>query len=643
MDWSTSSLINSSPLSRRLPGQRTPPDPTIEQPNAADITYGWHQAESSSSGSGSRSSSSDGTENAGGDDVGEGAATGVEARADTALRRRRRASTSSSSGDDSMVSFDTTEEEHIAEAQGSSGEQDGPRPPPPTPPPPPPHATEQQGGGDAEELFICRICFDGPNDESLGKLIAPCRCRGTMKFVHSACLTRWRALSTRQSSVVACDQCGAAYRFRKSRFVGMATNQYLLFLVTLLLFTLLVWTVGFAAEGAVRRWEGGGPSTVATTSKSSSIIDSLFGSDDDDEAEAHDERRDSVYYYDSFTGAYTLQTGSYYYFDSLGYWSLFKAAVRHVGSGRALNAAKELVRGDIDRDDDDGGDGGGRRREGEEEQEEEQEDVGTWQALKNDWLYGPSGLWPTAKSAGDGGVGGDERVEESVEEEKSIGVEDVLAETEEASAPRRTHAGERYDARQARPLAAGEAGKRGEKKVRKPGKSAEPAQDPVSGILDRIAMQCEYTGAVFVVVAATADHRADMTNRAPVSLGFSIVGIFSFINLLLGISFWGPFHLGNFGLGRGFARLTGSARRRGGGGGGGGGGQGSDGGTIASVVLLLLVIIGILRALHVVFKLIRWFSRKLLTRLEDYIIDWGGDEEVQEEPAPAPASAPAAQ
>ncbi|PWN91584.1 hypothetical protein FA10DRAFT_265432 [Acaromyces ingoldii] len=614
MDWSTSSLINSSPLSRRLPGQRTPPDPTIEQPNAADITYGWHQAESSSSsgssGSSSRSSrsSNDGYEHAVGGDVGEGAATGVEAHPDTALRRRRRASTSSSSGDDSMVSFDTTEEEHIAEAQGSRGEQDGPRPPPPppSPPPPRPHAPEQQGGGDAEELFICRICFDGPNDESLGKLIAPCRCRGTMKFVHSACLTRWRALSTRQSSVVACDQCGAAYRFRKSRFVGMATNQYLLFLVTLLLFTLLVWTVGFAAEGAVRRWEGGGPSTVATTSKSSSILDSLFGSDDD-EAEAHDERRDSVYYYDSFMGAYTLQTGSYYYFDSVGYWSLFKAAVRHVGSGRALNAAKELVRGDAERDD------GGRRRE---EGEEEEEELGIWQSLKHDWLYGPSGLWPTAKSAGDGGVGGDERVEGSMEEEKSVGVEDVPAKTEEASAPRRTHAGERYDARQARPLAAGEAGKRSEKKVRKPGKSAEPAQEPVPGILDRIAMQF--------------------------SLGFSIVGIFSFINLLLGISFWGPFHLGNFGLGRGFARLTGSARRRGGGGGGGGGGQGSDGGTIASVVLLLLVIIGILRALHVVFKIIRWFSRKLLTRLEDYIIDWGGDEEVHEEPAPAPVPAPAA-
>ena len=64
---------------------------------------------------------------------------------------------------------------------------------------------------------------------------------------------------------------------------------------------------------------------------------------------------------------------------------------------------------------------------------------------------------------------------------------------------------------------------------------------------------------------------------------------------------------------------------------------------LIALSVLLLVIIGILRALHVVFKLIRWFSRKLLTRLEDYIIDWGGDEEVQEEPAPPPAPAPAAQ
>jgi E3 ubiquitin-protein ligase DOA10 len=34
-------------------------------------------------------------------------------------------------------------------------------------------------------LKTCRICFGGVEDEpELGKLISPCKCKGTMKYVH---------------------------------------------------------------------------------------------------------------------------------------------------------------------------------------------------------------------------------------------------------------------------------------------------------------------------------------------------------------------------------------------------------------------------------------------------------------------------
>lgn len=122
--------------------------------------------------------------------------------------------------------------------------------------PPAPSATQPDFLDDDAEhqsnQAICRICLESASSdisggESLGRLLSPCRCKGTMKYVHATCLDQWRAASARSSSAVACDQCGAPYRFRKSRFVGLATSPTLLFIVSLFLFLLLIWTVGVVA------------------------------------------------------------------------------------------------------------------------------------------------------------------------------------------------------------------------------------------------------------------------------------------------------------------------------------------------------------------------------------------------------------
>ena len=40
-----------------------------------------------------------------------------------------------------------------------------------------------------EEGDQCRICFSGAED---GKLIAPCKCAGTQRYVHEECLRKWQ-------------------------------------------------------------------------------------------------------------------------------------------------------------------------------------------------------------------------------------------------------------------------------------------------------------------------------------------------------------------------------------------------------------------------------------------------------------------
>jgi hypothetical protein len=66
---------------------------------------------------------------------------------------------------------------------------------------------------DATVPPMCRICMDGVDEEgTLGPLISPCLCRGSMSYVHTGCLNRWRAASANPSSTTHCDNCKYRYR-----------------------------------------------------------------------------------------------------------------------------------------------------------------------------------------------------------------------------------------------------------------------------------------------------------------------------------------------------------------------------------------------------------------------------------------------
>ena len=113
-----------------------------------------------------------------------------------------------------------------------------PQPPPPVQQPPPPPPAPQQGFHlpsraeiaaawerafpppatqptipDEPEERVCRVCFCG---EEEGPLLAPCRCRGSMKYVHARCLNEWRVSSANPRSFTRCDQCGYTYRTQQT-------------------------------------------------------------------------------------------------------------------------------------------------------------------------------------------------------------------------------------------------------------------------------------------------------------------------------------------------------------------------------------------------------------------------------------------
>ncbi|XP_019192989.1 PREDICTED: E3 ubiquitin-protein ligase MARCH11-like [Ipomoea nil] len=59
------------------------------------------------------------------------------------------------------------------------------------------------------EQPLCRICLDTEGED----LIAPCRCKGTQKYVHRSCLDNWR--STKEGFAFAnCTECRAKFILR---------------------------------------------------------------------------------------------------------------------------------------------------------------------------------------------------------------------------------------------------------------------------------------------------------------------------------------------------------------------------------------------------------------------------------------------
>ncbi|KAI5791755.1 RING finger domain-containing protein [Peziza echinospora] len=115
-------------------------------------------------------------------------------------------------------------------------------PPDETPPPPPPPPPQEK---------TCRICLDTTTlsyDPELGRLLSPCKCRGSVKYVHEECLNRWRELSSNKKSYYQCTTCGYKYKLRRLRWGKWAGSKTLQFGLTISILLFTVWILGFIAD-----------------------------------------------------------------------------------------------------------------------------------------------------------------------------------------------------------------------------------------------------------------------------------------------------------------------------------------------------------------------------------------------------------
>lgn len=85
-----------------------------------------------------------------------------------------------------------------------------------------------------ENEKICRICYD--IDSNL-ELINPCKCKGTIKWVHNDCLSKWLAISKQDS----CKRCHYKFKytpinnylnlFHKNSFQHIISFMFFMFII----------------------------------------------------------------------------------------------------------------------------------------------------------------------------------------------------------------------------------------------------------------------------------------------------------------------------------------------------------------------------------------------------------------------------
>ncbi|KAJ6621664.1 hypothetical protein B0H10DRAFT_1789374 [Mycena sp. CBHHK59/15] len=102
----------------------------------------------------------------------------------------------------------------------------------------------------------CRICLAGVEEVTLGRLIKPCLCKGSISFVHVKCLQTWRNSSASGSAFFSCPQCHYNYRFSRTIIVGIATNPVIVGAISAILFTVLVMLSSFITTYFMSAFEG---------------------------------------------------------------------------------------------------------------------------------------------------------------------------------------------------------------------------------------------------------------------------------------------------------------------------------------------------------------------------------------------------
>jgi len=84
--------------------------------------------------------------------------------------------------------------------------------------------------------------------EDGGRLIKPCKCKGTQRYIHEDCLAELRAKSPQKNAYLKCDLCGFEYNTKRLLIHDILLSRVARMLLTILIVAFLMFVLGFVAD-----------------------------------------------------------------------------------------------------------------------------------------------------------------------------------------------------------------------------------------------------------------------------------------------------------------------------------------------------------------------------------------------------------
>ncbi|KAJ8600830.1 hypothetical protein CTAYLR_006411 [Chrysophaeum taylorii] len=110
-------------------------------------------------------------------------------------------------------------------------------------------------GGRPREVRTCRICLEDEEEGDSSRMVSPCLCDGSMRYVHVDCLNRWRAMAPGARSRFRCDQCGYEYRVRRTTLGTFLASETGALAVAGCLLGVSVYAAGASLEASLAKRE----------------------------------------------------------------------------------------------------------------------------------------------------------------------------------------------------------------------------------------------------------------------------------------------------------------------------------------------------------------------------------------------------
>ncbi|MCJ1476473.1 hypothetical protein MMC13_005139 [Lambiella insularis] len=121
------------------------------------------------------------------------------------------------------------------------------------------------------------------DDPAAGRLIRPCKCKGSSRYVHEGCLQEWRHADPAygKRNYWQCPTCGFRYRLERMRWGRAISSTATQLVLTISILFLAMFMLGFVADPIINLYlDPYSTLSSAAFSSSATKVDPLFADDD---------------------------------------------------------------------------------------------------------------------------------------------------------------------------------------------------------------------------------------------------------------------------------------------------------------------------------------------------------------------------